>query len=133
MNSMQNRKRVAQALIVLGSLVLFLVGAVHGLAGYPQISGALAGTAIPGKIIGGLKLVWLLASWHWITLGIIALVLAFSKTALRRALLLLCGFIVLADAALAFAAVGPFIGDELLTVAAIALLAGAALFSFSQN
>jgi len=130
---MWTRTRIAQALIVLGSLVLFVVGAVHGFAGYPQISGALAGTAIPGKIIGGLKLVWLLASWHWITLGVMALVLAFSKAALRRALLLLCGFIALVDAALAFAAVGRFIGDELLTVAAIALLAGAALFSSSQN
>jgi len=130
---MRTRTRIAQALIVLGSLVLFVVGAVHGFAGYPQISGALAGTAIPGKIIGGLKLVWLLASWHWITLGIVALVLSLSKAALRRALLLLCGFIVLVDAALAFAAVGPFIGDELLTVAAIALLAGAALFPAAQN
>jgi hypothetical protein len=130
---MQTRKRIAQALVVLGSLVLFVVGAVHGFAGYPEISRALAGTAIPGKVIGGLKLVWLLASWHWITLGVIALVLAFSEAALRRALLLLCGFIVLVDAALAFAAVGPFIGDKLLTVAAVALLAGAALFPAAQN
>lgn len=125
---MRSRQRIAQALIVLGSVVLFVVGTVHGFAGYPEISRALAGTAIPGKLIGGLKLVWLLGSWHWITLGVIALVLAFGKAALRRALLLLCGLIVLVDAALAFAAVGPFIGDELLTVAAAALLVGAILF-----
>ena len=130
---MRTRKRIAQALVVLGSLVLFVVGAVHGFAGYPEISRALAGTAIPGKVIGGLKLVWLLGSWHWITLGVIAFVLALSKAALRRALLLLCGFIVLVDAALAFATVGPFIGDELLTVAAAALLAGAAFFPAAQN
>jgi hypothetical protein len=130
---MQSRKRIAQVLVALGSFVLFVAGAVHGLVGYAEVSSALAGTNLRGKLIGGLKLAWLFASWHWITLGIIALVVAFSKAAPHRTILLLCGFIVLVDAAVAYAAVGLFIGDELLAIAAIALLAGAALFPAAQN
>ena len=49
----------------------------------------------------------------------------------RRALLLLCGLVVFLDAAGAYFAIGLFIGDELLAVAAIAFLAGAALLPSS--
>jgi hypothetical protein len=130
---MRGRKRIAQALVVVGSLALFVVGAVHAIAAYPEISSALATTNLAAAIISALKLAWLFASWHWITLGIIALVVAFGKAAPRRVLLLLCGLVVLLDAVLAYAKVGAFIGDELLTVAAVALLAGAALFPSAQS
>jgi hypothetical protein len=125
---MQNRKRIAQALVVLGSLVLFVGAALHAIAGYPAVSGALQGTEVPHRIISALKAVWLFVSWHWIAVDIFALIAAFARTSPRRTILLLCGLIPLVDAAGAFYAIGPFIGDELLTVAALAFLASAALF-----
>jgi len=125
---MQIRKRIAQALVVLGSLVLLVAAALHGILGYPAVFGALAGTAVPNRIIGAFKAVWVFVSWHWIALDIFALIAAFARTLPRRAILLLCGLVPLVDAVGAYSAIGVFIGDELLTVAALAFLASAALF-----
>jgi len=125
---MQNRKRIAQALVVLGSLVLFVCAALHGIGGYREAFPALQGTEVPHGVISAFKAVWLFVSWHWIAVGIFALIAAFARTSPRRTILLLCGLVPLVDAAGAYCALGPFIGDELLTVAALAFLAGAALF-----
>jgi len=125
---MQNRKRIAQALVVLGSLVLLAGATLHGIGGYQVAFGALGRTGLPHRIIGALKAVWLFASWHWIAVDIFALIAAFARTRPRRVILLLCGLVPLVDAAGAYVAVGLFIGDELLALAALAFLAGAALF-----
>jgi hypothetical protein len=125
---MQNRKRIAQALVALGSLVLFVGAALHGIAGSRVAFGVLRGTDIPPRIASALKAVWLFASWHWIAVDIFALIAAFARTSPRRTILLLCGLVPLVDAAGAYYAIGLFIGDELLAVAALAFLASAALF-----
>jgi len=125
---MQNRKRIAQALVALGSLVLFVGAALHGIAGYREVFGALRGTDVPPRLISVFKTVWLFVSWHWIAVGIFALIAAYARTSPRRTILLLCGLVPLVDAAGAYSAIGLFIGDELLAVAALAFLASAALF-----
>ena len=125
---MQNRKRIAQALVVLGSLVLFVGAALHGIAGYREVFGALRGTDVPPRLISVFKTVWLFVSWHWIAVGIFALIAAFARQSPRRTILLLCGLVPLVDAVGAYSAIGLFIGDELLAVAALAFLASAALF-----
>jgi hypothetical protein len=125
---MQNRKRTAQALVALGSLVLLVAAALHGIAGYRAAFGALGGTGVPNRIIPAFKAVWLFVSWHWIAVDIFALIAAYARTSPRRAILLLCGLVPLVDAAGAYSAIGLFIGDELLAVAALAFLASALLF-----
>jgi hypothetical protein len=125
---MQNRKRIAQALVALGSIALFVGAALHAIAGYPAVSAALQGTEVPHRLISAFKAVWLFASWHWIAVDMFALIAAFARTSPRRAILLLCGLVPLVDAAGAYSALGLFIGDELLAVAALAFLASAALF-----
>ena len=125
---MQNRKRIAQGLVALGSLVLFVAAALHGILGYRAVFAALHGIDAPPRIISALKVVWLMVSWHWIAVGILALIAAFARTWPRRAILPICALVALVDAAGAYSAIGLFIGDELLAVAALALLAGAALF-----
>jgi hypothetical protein len=109
-------------------VVLFAGAALHGVLGYPAVSGALHGTGVPPGMISALKVVWLMVSWHWIAVDILALIAAFARTWPHRAILLLCGLVALVDAAGAYSALGLFIGDELLAVAALALLASAALF-----
>jgi len=125
---MQNRRRIAQALVALGSLVLFIGAALHGIAGYRIAFGAVQGADIPHPILSAFKAVWLFVSWHWIAMDIFALIAAFARTSPRRTILLLCGLVPLVDAAGAYSAIGFFIGDELLTVAALAFLTSAALF-----
>jgi len=125
---MQNRKRTAQALVVLGSLVLFVGAALHGIAGYREVFAALRGTDVPPRLISVFKAVWLFVSWHWIAVDIFALIAAFARQSPRRTILLLCGLVPLVDAVGAYSAIGLFIGDELLAVAALAFLASAALF-----
>jgi len=125
---MQNRERIAKALVVLGSVVLFAAAALHGIAGYREVFRALQGTEVPPRLISVFKVVWLFPSWHWIALGTITLIAAFARMSPRRAILLLCGLVPLVDAAGAYSALGLFIGDELLAVAALAFLASAALF-----
>jgi hypothetical protein len=130
---MQTRRRVAQAIASLGSLILIAGAGLHSVLGSRVIFGALQGTTMPQDIIRGLKAVWLVVGWHWIVMGVVALVAAFVRTAPHRAILLLCGIIALADAAGIYAALGIFIGNEMIFASAVAFLAAAALFPPAQR
>jgi hypothetical protein len=125
---MQTRRRIAQGLVILGSAVLFLSAAFHGLLAYPQIVNAITGKVADPFVVGALKSIWLIVSWHWIVIGVIALVASFGPFAPRKVILSLCGLAAIVDAVAAFVGVGLFAGDASLTVAGIAILAGAALF-----
>jgi hypothetical protein len=129
----KNRKRIAQALVVLGNLALLALALAHARFGYPEVSRiASEGKASP-FLAAGLKLIWLLASWHWVALGIIALAVSFGRRAPHRVVLLLCAMTLLVDAAATLAGPGWFIGDELLTLAGIAILLGAAVFPAAEG
>jgi hypothetical protein len=130
---MQNRKRIAQALVSLGSLILFVGAALHSVLGSRPVFGALQGTTAPQEIIRGLKAVWFIVAWHWTVIGVVALVAAFVRTSPHRAVLLLCGIVTLVDAAGMYAALGVFIGNEMIFASAVTFLAGAALFPPAQN
>jgi hypothetical protein len=129
---MKNRKRTAQGLTVLGSVVLFLSAAFHGFGAFPPISAALHASGIDPMIARALQAVWLMASSHWTVVGIIALVACFARSGPRRLILLLCGLVPLIDAVGGYAAIGLFIGDELLVVAAVAILSAAALLPSTE-
>lgn len=126
-------QRIAQALVALGSLVLFAACALHGIFGYRGIFDALRGTTAPQDVVRGLKAVWFIIAWHWAVIGIIALVAAFSRLQFRRVIVFLCGIVLLADAAGMYAALGVFIGNEVIFASAVAFLAGAALFPAAQS
>lgn len=127
------RKRIAQVLVALGSLVLFAACALHGIFGYRGVFDALRGTTAPQDVVRGLKAVWFIIAWHWAVIGIVALVAAFSRVQFRRVIVLMCGIVVMADAAGMYAALGVFIGNEMIFASAVAFLAAAALFPASQN
>jgi hypothetical protein len=125
---MKNRERTARGLVILGSLLLFAAAALHGFAGYPFLSRALSTVNLNSFLQGGLRALWLLVSWHWVAVGVIALVLCFGGATQRKPLLLICGLLVLVDAIGVFIGVGFFLGDETLGVAGLAFLLAAALF-----
>jgi hypothetical protein len=125
---MKGRKRTAQVLAILGSVILFAGAALHSVLGSRVVFAALDASNGPPDIVHGLKAVWLIVAWHWTVIGIVAIAAAFSQLRIRRAVVLLCGIVLLADGAGMYAALGIFIGNAMIFAAAIAFLAGAALF-----
>ena len=125
---MKNRRRIAQAIVILGSVVVFVSAALHGTFGYQGVVGALVSAKVDPGVIGAEKAIWLIVSWHWIVICVLALVASFGRAAPRKAILLLCGLAVIVDAIAAYAGVGLFIGDELLAIAGVAILTAAAIF-----
>jgi hypothetical protein len=132
-NAVNNRKRIAQGLTVLGSIVLFASAAFHSAGGYPQISAAMHASGLQPPLVRALQAIWVMAAWHWIGIGTIALVACFARTGPRRLILLLCGLLPLVDAIAGYVSIGPFIGDEMLTVAAVAILGGLALLPNAES
>ncbi|MGO9591885.1 MAG: hypothetical protein ACLP3K_17795 [Candidatus Acidiferrales bacterium] len=130
---MQTRKRIAQALASLGSLILFVGASLHSTLGYRAIFGPLQGTTAPPENVQALKTIWVLYAWHSVAIGIVALLAAFVRGLPHRAILLVCGIITLGDATGTYAALGAFIGDEISFSCAVALLAAAALFPSEQH
>ena len=124
---MAHRKEIAQGLAVLGSVILFLSAVFHGIAAFPQISAALQASGLATPLARAMRSIWETAAWHWFGLGIITLVACFARSGPRRVILFLCGIMPLGDAIGGYVAVGPFIGDELLTAAGISILAAAML------
>lgn len=130
---MQTRKRIAQVLASVGSLILFVGAALHSTLGYHAIFGPLQGTTAPQENVQGLKTIWFLYAWHSVAIGIVALLAAFVQRLPHRAILLVCGIITLGDAAGIYAVLGVFVGDEISFSCAVAFLAAAALFPSEQH
>ena len=130
---MQARKRTAQVLACLGSLILFVGAALHSTVGYRAIFGPLQGTTAPQENVLGLKTIWFLYAWHGIAIGIVAILASFVRKAPHRAILLFCGIVELVDATGIYAALGIFIGDEISFSCAVAFLVAAALFPSEQH
>jgi hypothetical protein len=125
---MKNRKRSAQALAILGAVAMLVSAAFHGTLGYQGMVGGLAGKGVDPIIFAALKAIWLIVSWHWIAIAILVLASSFGRTAPWKVILSVCGIAVIGDALGAFAAIGAFVGDELLAIAGVSILAAAALF-----
>jgi hypothetical protein len=130
---MQSRKRTAQFLVCLGSLIMIAGCALHSTLGYRAIFGPLDQIAAAHELVHGLKSIWFIFAWHGVVIGILALIAAFVRTAPHRPILFLCGIVPLADSIVMYAFLGPFIGDEIVFASAVAFLAAAALFPASQN
>ena len=122
---MANRKRVGQGLTAVGSALLLISAGFHSIGGYAPISTTLRATTLEGSMVRAMMAIWLMIGWHWAAFAIIALIGCFGRGGPRRVLMLLAGLVALVDAGGIYSAIGLFIGDEILAVAAVALLAGA--------
>jgi hypothetical protein len=129
----KNRRRISQALVILGNFALINLAVLHAWSGYPAVSQIAAETQTAPRFAAGLKVIWLLVAWHWVAFGIIALAVSFGRRAPHRVVLSLCGLAILVDAAATLARIGWFIGDELAAVAAVAILAASVLFPAAEN
>lgn len=114
--------------MAIGSLVLFASAALHSIMAYPKVSRALTASNLSAPLQAALRAVFLLVGWDWIVIAMIALVLAFTETKLRKPVVLFCGVAVLVATGLTLAFIGVFLGNELIGSAAVLIIVGGLLF-----
>jgi hypothetical protein len=124
---MNSRNKAARILTTMGSVVLFVTAILHFFAGYSTGFPALAGSNLNVGLQTAFRVVFLSVAWHWILLGIIALLATF-KAAARKALVLVCGLGVLIEAAGGAAIMGIFIGNQMIGAAGVLITIGGLLF-----
>lgn len=125
---MSRHNKAGQILVAIGSLVLFASAALHSIMAYPKVSQALTASNLSAPLQAALRAVFLLVGWDWIVIAMIALVLAFTETKLRKLVVLFCGVAVLVATGLTLAFIGVFLGNELIGSAAVLIIVGGLLF-----
>lgn len=103
---------------------LLAVGALFHLTGYVSIPSAPPVDGLEKFFSAALRALWLFAGLHWLLIATICVLAAKSRVRFARLILLCCAVIILADAALLFWFLGPFIGAAILVAAGIAFLVG---------
>lgn len=121
---MNARNRAGQILVASGSVVLFAAAALHFRAGRSMGFPALAASNLDVGLQSAFRVVFLSVGWDQVLFGVIAAVAAFRAGAGARAVVLLCGLGILVEAVGGTAAMGIFIGNELLGAAAMLMIGG---------
>ncbi|WP_299328861.1 hypothetical protein [Parasphingopyxis sp.] len=105
-------------LTALGSLVLAATAALHFL-GHAEITAWADALGDQSFFARAIPTIWLFPSVHWIAIAVALLAAAWAGIASLRLLLFGCALLLIVDAALIYAAVGPFIGSAMLIGAAV--------------
>ncbi|HEX8725808.1 MAG TPA: hypothetical protein VF737_10510 [Gemmatimonadaceae bacterium] len=121
------RNRAGQVVVASGSGLLFASAALHFYAGHRLGFPALAASNLAAAMQSAFRVVFLSVAWHWIVLGVVALVAAFTAGPRRRTLILICGSGVLIEAVAGAAVMGVFIGNEMIGTAAILMIIGGSM------
>lgn len=121
---MNKRQVVARVLIGLGSLNVLAGAGLHLSAGYPRLSAVLAASNLTPLFANAMRSVFLIVGMAWITIAIVALIAAFTHTPIRRAVVLFCGFALLAEIPMWVSLMGWFIGNEMIVVSAVLITMG---------
>ena len=129
---MSGRSKAGVSLVACGSIALLGGAALHLAAAYPRVSIAVKASNLNATLQSALRSVFLLVGWHWIVIGIMALIAAFSTTRLRKPIVLLCGFALLFDAGVMERFLGWFVGTDMVLASAVLILIGGLLFP-SEN
>src|SRR5213593_1172876 len=121
---MATQGTIAKLLVGAGSLVLICAALYHG-SGYPAVSKIVAGADMSPLLTRAVQALWLMFSSHLLMVGGISVAAVLKPVPASRLVLVLCGCAAAADAVVLAAFVGVFIGNALLGVAALLILAGA--------
>jgi hypothetical protein len=124
---MSLQRKSAKALAVSGCAVLLAGAAFQLLGAYPGISRGAMASNLSRELQSTFRTVFLLAGWHWIAMAVIALIAALSGTGISRAILLICGIALLADAGVMLRFLGWFVGTDTILVSAALILSGGLL------
>lgn len=128
---MGGRNKAARVFVVLGSVVLFANAALHFWGGYSQGFPALNASNLNPALKVGFQVVFLALGWHWVVVGVIALLAGLTQTRLRKVLVLFCGLAELFEAIAGASMMGLFLGNEMIGAGALLLVCGGLLFDQS--
>jgi hypothetical protein len=126
-----SRRKAACIFSVAGSVVLLVSAAMHCVAYVKVASPGVAASNLPPVLKSVFTVAFLSMAWNWFVLALIVLVVTFCKTCSRKAVVLICGFAVLIQAAFTVPFVGFFIGNEMIGVASLLIVIGGFLFNGS--
>ncbi len=121
---MKKRQTVARLLIGFGSLNMLLGAGLHLAGGYPRVSAALAASNLSALLANAMRAVFLMTGLMWITIAVVTLVAAFTQTRIRKAIVLLCGFSLLAEIPIWVGLMGWFIGNEMVLLSGTLITLG---------
>ncbi|WP_420608258.1 hypothetical protein [Novosphingopyxis sp.] len=118
---MQGRRAYS---VWLGSALLTITALFH-FTGYFEIPAPQPGLGSPSFFDATLKPLWIFASLHWLLTAAICLLIARGEPSVAQIILLVCAGVLILDAILLYIFIGPFIGEALLTAAALMFVVGA--------
>jgi hypothetical protein len=104
---------------------LLTITALFHFTGYFQIPAHPPGAGSPNFFDASLRPLWLFASLHWLMTAAVCVWAVKAEPRVARLILLSCAATVIADAVLLYRFIGPFIGEAILTVAALLMMVGA--------
>lgn len=107
-----------------GSAVLAATATFHA-TGYGEVRAAAAAADLPGWIGGAVGGLWLFATMHWLFIAALTVLAASYESRLTGLVLGLSAVVLIADIVLLLVHVGPFIGEVLLAISALAYAIGA--------
>jgi len=121
---MHKRQILAQSLIGLGALNVLAGAGLHLSAGYHLASTALAASNLAPLLANAMRSVFLMLGITWIVIAVITLIAAFTRTRVRRILVLFCGLSLVAEIPLWVGLMGWFIGNEMFLVSGALITIG---------
>ncbi len=122
-------RRGVQCVVWLGSLVLISTAMFHG-SGWSGVAAAIDEAGVSADLATIVKALWLYPSYHWFFIAILAaLAVLYHPSRLARLVLVLATALLLADVVLLLLSVGPFIGEALLAVSALAFVFGSLMLT----
>jgi hypothetical protein len=124
---MSKRQIVAQLLIGLGSLNMLVGAGLHLFAGYPLVVAGLAASNLNPELANAMRAVFLMIGLMWIVIAVVTLIAAFTRTRIRRVLVLFCGLSHLSAIPLWVRLMGWFIGNEMFLLSAVLITCGGLL------
>lgn len=130
---MNRRQIVARSLVGLGAFNMLVGAGLHLYAGYPLLSAGLAASNLNGPLANAARAVFLLMGFAWITIAVVTLIAAFTQTRIRKALVLLCGFSLLAGIPVWVGLMGWFIGNEMVLLSGALITFGGFLLPPSSR
>lgn len=129
---MDKRRFVARLLVGLGSLNMLAGAGLHLLGGYPRVVAALAASNLNTTLAHAMRAVFLLIGIAWITIAVVTLIAAFTRTRIAKPLVLSCGLSLLAGIPVWVGLMGWFLGNEMFLVSGALITFGGFLLPPSK-
>jgi hypothetical protein len=119
---MNKRRRIAQVLLVLGSLDVCVGATLHLIAGYPIVTAALGASNMSAQLQGAMRAVFVMIGCVWIMIALVALMAGFAQARIGKTIVLFCGLGLLVQIPVWVRLMGWFVGNEMFLGAAVCIV-----------